>query len=65
VATEARGGFVVVWQSFSQDGSYFGVFGQRYDSNGAASGSEFQVNTYTARDQSAAAVAADPAADLW
>jgi hypothetical protein len=30
VAADPSGDFVVVWQSFSQDGSAYGVFGQRY-----------------------------------
>jgi hypothetical protein len=30
VAADASGAFVVVWDSDGQDGSYFGVFGQRY-----------------------------------
>jgi hypothetical protein len=37
----------VVWQSITQDLSGYGVFGQRYASNGTAQGAEFQVNTYT------------------
>jgi hypothetical protein len=41
-----NGGFVVVWQSDGQDGSYYGVYGQRFDSNGNKVGSEFQVNTW-------------------
>jgi hypothetical protein len=41
------GGFVVVWESFPQDGSSWGVYGQRFDSNGNKVGSEFQVNTWT------------------
>jgi hypothetical protein len=32
------GRFVVTWNSFGQDGSYYGVFGQRFDSNGAPAG---------------------------
>lgn len=47
VAADAAGNFVVVWQSFGQDGSGLGVFGQRYDSTGLPVGSEFQVNTAT------------------
>jgi hypothetical protein len=58
------GGFVVVWQSgcdpllgmscsaTPQDGSNFGVYGQRFDSNANKTGSEFQVNTWTTNDQS-------------
>ncbi|HET9235007.1 MAG TPA: hypothetical protein VFP10_12775 [Candidatus Eisenbacteria bacterium] len=30
VAANSMGDFVVVWQSFNQDGSAYGVFGQRY-----------------------------------
>jgi hypothetical protein len=43
----SNGGFVVVWQSWGQDGSGYGVYGQRFDSNGNKVGSEFQVNTWT------------------
>jgi hypothetical protein len=42
-----NGGFVVVWESWLQDGSGYGVYGQRFDSNGNKVGSEFQVNTWT------------------
>ncbi len=59
VAADASGGFVVVWGSNSQDGSSFGVFGQRFNSVGSPEGSEFQVNTYTTEFQSYSAVAAD------
>jgi hypothetical protein len=47
-----NGGFVVVWQSYGQDGYYSGVYGQRFDSNGNKVGSEFQVNTWATYDQS-------------
>jgi hypothetical protein len=53
----AGGGFVVVWQSYAEDGSAEGVFGRRYDSTGAAQGGELQVNTYTTGEQRAPAVA--------
>src|SRR5437773_1937133 len=46
VAADAAGNFVVVWQSSAQDGSGYGVFGQRYLASGAPLGSEFRVNTY-------------------
>jgi hypothetical protein len=45
VAANAVGNFVVVWTSYTQDGTADGVFGQRYASSGAAQGGEFQVNT--------------------
>lgn len=37
----ADGGFVVTWMSEAQDGSGWGIYGQRYTVDGAASGSEF------------------------
>ncbi len=61
VAADAAGAFVVVWQSLSQDGSSYGMFGRRYDSGGVAQGGEFQVNTYTTSDQILSAVAATAA----
>jgi hypothetical protein len=56
VSAAADGSFVVVWESFGQDGHSFGVFGQRFDSAGVPSGTEFQVNTHTALGQSRPAV---------
>ena len=46
-----NGGFVVVWASHQQDGSDFGVFGQRFDIYGNKVGPEFQVNTWTENEQ--------------
>jgi len=46
ITSVSSGGFVVVWQSFEQDGSGYGVYGQRFDSNGNKVGSEFRVNTW-------------------
>ncbi|WP_135078546.1 Ig-like domain-containing protein [Terasakiella sp. SH-1] len=39
------GGFIVTWSSHKQDGSDYGIFAQRYDSNGVRVGREFHVNT--------------------
>ncbi len=59
VAVDASGAFVVVWQSdLAQDGQYDGIFGQRFDSSGAPTGTEFQVNTYTYGPQQSPDVAA-------
>ncbi len=52
------GGFLVTWQSAGQDGSGFGVYGQRYLATGAADGGEFRINSFTASDQTAPAAAA-------
>lgn len=64
VAADGLGNFVVVWASAEQDGSNFGVFGQRFDSVGTPLGSEFQVNTYTTNQQREPAVAADGAGNF-
>lgn len=65
VSSDASGNFVVVWQSLYQDGGGggydrdWGVFGQRYDSEGNPLGGEFQVNTYTTDTQWQPSVASD------
>jgi hypothetical protein len=64
VASDAGGNFVVVWSSLEQDGSGFGVFGQRFDASGNRRGEEFQVNPVTAESQYAAAVASDAAGNF-
>ena len=51
VAGTTSGDFVVVWQSYYQDGDYEGVFGRRVSSAGAAIGGEFQVNAEVGGDQ--------------
>ncbi|PWR04450.1 hypothetical protein DKT77_00335, partial [Meridianimarinicoccus roseus] len=51
VATLSGGETIVVWRSGGQDGSGYGVFGQLYDANGAASGPEFAVNLSTVASQ--------------
>src|SRR5262245_36583952 len=59
VSSDPDGNFVVVWESYRQDGDRSGIFGQRYDSNRNPLGSEFQVNTRVASGQYAPAVASD------
>jgi hypothetical protein len=58
VAADANGNFVVTWESY-QDGSEWGIFGQRFDFFGARLGGEFQVNTYTTGRQYHSGVASD------
>src|SRR5258706_563577 len=60
VASDSGGNFAVVWQSHTQDGSTYGVFGQRYGSTGAPLGAEFRVNTYTTGYTTFPSVASDP-----
>ena len=58
VTSLADGGFIVAWQSQGQDGSDYGIFGQRYDASGSAVGSEFQLNSLTAGLQNRPALTA-------
>src|SRR5439155_1323389 len=57
VAMGPGGSFVVVWASNNQDGSSWGVYGQRFNASGVPQGAEFQVNTTTANAQEGPAVA--------
>jgi hypothetical protein len=63
IAHDASGNFTIAWVSDGQDGDGTGVFAQRFDAAGTPVGAEFQVNTYTAANQSpnqAPAIAAAP-----
>jgi hypothetical protein len=51
------GNFVVVWMSSGQDGSSYGIYGQRFNAIGTKLGTEFLVNTYTTNNQQYPAVA--------
>jgi hypothetical protein len=59
VAMNASGEFVIAWSSNGQDGDGWGIYAQRYNADGTASGSEFRVNTTTAGDQVSPSVALD------
>ncbi len=60
VAGLENGGYVVTWASALQDGSHFGVYGQRFNASGNAVGGEFRVNTTTAWYQHISEVTALP-----
>jgi hypothetical protein len=64
IASDSAGNFVVVWMNDTQDGSSFGVFGQRYSNSGSPLGPEFRVNTYTTYGQSFPSVAVDIAGNF-
>ncbi len=51
VASFSNGNFVVTWQSWLQDGSSYGVYGQLFNGNGSTIGSEFRANSYTSSSQ--------------
>jgi VCBS repeat-containing protein len=63
-AMDAEGDYVVVWASNGQDGSGYGVYGQRYSADGLPDGSAFLVNTHTTGDQTAPSVAMDATGDF-
>jgi len=64
VAMDADGDFVVAWSSYTQDGSFYGIYAQRYNAAGVAQGSEFRVNTYTTNGQRYSTVAMDADGDF-
>jgi hypothetical protein len=67
IAMDSSGDFVVTWMSYSQDGSRYGIFAQRYNSDGSkplGNGSEFLVNSITAGGQIKPTVAMDSAGDF-
>lgn len=51
VTTFSDGSFVIGWQSDGQDGSEYGVYAQRYDSQANPLGEEFLINDRTDRSQ--------------
>uniref|UniRef100_UPI0035B2446B cadherin domain-containing protein n=1 Tax=Zoogloea sp. TaxID=49181 RepID=UPI0035B2446B len=55
----AGGGFVVTWQSMSQDGSFDGVYMRQYNSSGTALTGEVRVNTTTTDYQDVPSLASD------
>jgi hypothetical protein len=58
-AMDDNGDFVISWQSSLQDTSYYGVYAQKYHSDGSPNGSEFQVNTFTFEHQANSSAAMD------
>ena len=59
ISHDPTGAFVVSWQSYGRDGSYYGVFGRRFYSSGTSLGAEFQVNQYTTSAQRDPAISHD------
>jgi hypothetical protein len=62
VAVKPDGGFVVVWSSYGSsqtDHSGESIQGQRYASDGATQGAQFQINTFTSDDQFRPSLAAN------
>lgn len=59
VAIDNDGEYVIVWDSNNQDGSSYGIYGQRFDAAGQAQGKEFSVNTTTTGSQDSPIIAMD------
>ncbi len=59
VDADLQGRSVVVWESVGQDGSQTGIYGQRFDRDGARLGGEFQVTSNAPSDQTWPSVAVD------
>jgi len=51
IAATATGEFLVVWDSWKQDGDTYGVYAQRFDVDGDPVDSELQLNSFTAGRQ--------------
>ncbi len=64
VAMESSGHFVVAWTGENQDGFGYGIFARQFTRSGAALGTEFQVNTVTADNQTDPTVAIDAGGDF-
>jgi hypothetical protein len=64
VAIDSDGDFVIAWTSREPDGDLYGIYAQRYNSEGIRQGTEFHVNTYTTLTQNFSTVAMDDAGDF-
>jgi Ca2+-binding RTX toxin-like protein len=64
VAADADGNFIVVWESFQDASSDYGVFAQRFDKDGNRIGSETQIHTDTLGDQTEVSVAISPTGEF-
>ncbi len=64
VASDAAGNFIVVWESFGQDGSTDGVFARRFAVDATPIGTEFLVNSSTINSQDDPRVAVDLTGDF-
>jgi hypothetical protein len=64
VAMDGQGNFIVVWNSYRQDGDSGGIFGQRFSATGAPLGSEFQINTTASGNQASPTAAMDAAGNF-
>jgi hypothetical protein len=47
VAMDTAGNYIVVWESFAEDGDDYGIYGQLYTAGGTANGSQFKISQTT------------------
>ncbi|RCJ28200.1 hypothetical protein A6S26_11720 [Nostoc sp. ATCC 43529] len=64
VAMDADGDFVIAWISKGQDGSFDGIYAQRYNRAGVAQGGEFKVDTDSNYNKSNPTIAMDNDGDF-
>ncbi len=60
VAMDSDGDFVIAWQSYTTDGSGYGIYARRIDAAGVPLATEFRANQNTAGQQQRPTVAIDP-----
>ncbi len=59
VAMDNSGNFIISWHSSQGGSGGYGVYAQRYNSDGTTNGSEFRVNTYTTSNNANPSVVMD------
>ncbi|HET8644311.1 MAG TPA: hypothetical protein VFO85_02405, partial [Vicinamibacteria bacterium] len=64
VRSDESGNFTATWESLGQDGSSWGVYGQRFGASGQPRGAEFAVNTSTTGEQGLPHLASDPSGNV-
>ncbi len=65
IAAVPGGEFVVLWESYGQDGDEYGIFGRSLDSSGVPTGPEFQVNAHTTGNQANPELAVGSLVVVW
>ena len=64
IAADDDGNYVVVWESYSEDGSGYGIYARRFNAAGVPQGAGFRVNTVTTGQQLRPSVAMDADGDF-
>lgn len=64
VAIDNQGNYVIIWQSYKQDGSGSGIFGRKYIADNNQKFREFRINTYKRGDQSKPVIAMNSAGNF-